>query len=499
MSYPIEFAEQNPWWTSKQWMANDKHIQAFQSSTFQWIPRLKFFLDFKKDTVYTLRGPRQVGKTTFLKLLIAEKLDGKVPPQNVFYYACDLVDNPKELASIIEKYLKARRLRRDKDRLYLFLDEVSSVKGWQKGVKFLVDKGTLRNTTVILSGSHSLDLRVSAEQLPGRRGEPESNPDLVFVPVKFAEYAESTDENIRQTIRSLDLLRTEKRHGEIVSLSQGMISSQIEKLGYETARTNILLDKYLMTGGIPRPINEFSKFGKVSEMTYRTYVDVVKGDLTRYGMNENYLRQILEQLIITIGSPVGWSTLRKSTDVASSNTIENYVTALDSSFVLNFFYRMNALERKPEYAKEKKVIFADPFFFHALNGWVHGKDPFEYSIETLRSAERKSILVEQVVGDHCIRLAYSMARQKQLFEYKRHVMFWRSKEDREVDFVIANNPRVIPIEVKFQERVTREDLYPLADFRKVSATRGGIVLSKDILEKRDGYSIVPASIFLLLI
>jgi predicted AAA+ superfamily ATPase len=92
-----------------------------------------------------------------------------------------------------------------------------------------------------------------------------------------------------------------------------------------------------------------------------------------------------------------------------------------------------------------------------------------------------------------------MARQKQLFEYKRHVMFWRSKEDREVDFVMAEDSKVMPIEVKFQERVTREDLYPLADFRKVTATKGGIVLSRDILEKRDGCSIVPASTFLLLI
>jgi len=196
---------------------------------------------------------------------------------------------------------------------------------------------------------------------------------------------------------------------------------------------------------------------------------------------------------------VGWSTLKKGTDVASSNTIENYVTALDSSFVLNFFYRMNAPERKPEYAKEKKIIFADPFFFHALNGWVHGKEPFDHTIENLRSKEKKSILVEQSVGEHCIRLAYSIARQKQLFEYKRHVMFWRGKEDRELDFVVTEDSTMMPIEVKFQEQIVREDLYPLADFRKVSGTKGGIILSKDILEKRDGYSIVPVSTFLLLI
>jgi len=254
-----------------------------------------------------------------------------------------------------------------------------------------------------------------------------------------------------------------------------------------------------MTEGIPRAINEFSKLGRISETTYRTYVDVVTGDLMRYNMNENYLRQILEEVLKTLGTPVGWATLKKETDVSSSNTIENYVTPLDSSFVLNFFYRMNAAERKPEYAKQKKVIFADPFFLHALNGWVHGKDPFEYAIETLGSKEKKSILVEQSVGEHCIRLAYSIARQKQLFEYKRHVMFWRSKEDREVDFVVSGDGTMIPIEVKFQEQIAKEDMYPLADFRKVTGTKGGIILSKDMLEKRNGYSIVPVSTFLLLV
>jgi len=499
MSYPIEYAEQNPWWKTRQWAANDKHIQAYQSSTFQWNPRLKFFLDFSKDIVYTLRGPRQVGKTTFLKLLIADTLDQKLSPQNVFYYSCDLVDNPKELASIIEKFVNSRRSQKIDDRLYLFIDEVSSVKGWQKGVKFLIDKGSLRNTTIILSGSHSLDLRVSAERLPGRRGDPKSNPDLVFVPVKFAEYTESIDKDLGGIIKQLDLLRTTERHEEITALSHGTISPRIEKLAYEITRTNLHLDKYLMTGGIPRAINEFSKLGRISETTYRTYVDVVTGDLMRYNMNENYLRQILEEVLKTLGTPVGWATLKKETDVSSSNTIENYVTALDSSFVLNFFYRMNAAERKPEYAKQKKIIFADPFFLHALNGWVHGKDPFEYAIETLGSKEKKSILVEQSVGEHCIRLAYSIARQKQLFEYKRHVMFWRGKEDREVDFVVGGDGTMIPIEVKFQEQIAKEDMYPLADFRKVTGTKGGIVLSKDMLEKRNGYSIVPVSTFLLLV
>jgi predicted AAA+ superfamily ATPase len=58
---------------------------------------------------------------------------------------------------------------------------------------------------------------------------------------------------------------------------------------------------------------------------------------------------------------------------------------------------------------------------------------------------------------------------------------------------------MIPIEVKYQDQIARTDLFAMADFRKVTRTKGGIMLSKGTLEGRDGYSIVPVSTFLLLV
>jgi len=460
---------------------------------------IKFFLDLAHDVIYTLRGPRQVGKTTLLKIIIAEHLKKDEPPQNLFYYACDLVDNPKELASIIERYVTARRAREKKARLHIFLDEVTSVKGWQKAIKFAFDKGVLSGASVVVTGSHSLDVRVSAEQLPGRRGENVSTPDLILLPMKFAEYAALPNEQLDHLLKKLDLLRTERRHEMTLSLSKGIVLPDVEKLALELAQTNTLLDNYLLTGGIPRCLNEYSQTGKNSESTYRTYVDVVKGDLMRYNKNENYLRQILERIFQTLGSAVGWSTLKEGTDIASSNTVEDYVLALDSSFVLDILYRMNAPERKPEYSKQKKIIFADPFFNHALHAWVAGKAPFDFALENLKDETTKSVMIEQVVGDHCIRLAYSLTGHKQLFDYKTRVMFWRSRENREVDFVVLGDSAMVPLEVKFQEKIRRDDLYGIADFRKATGSKGGIILSKDLLSAKNGYAIVPVSTFLLLI
>jgi len=42
------------------------------------------------------RGPRQVGKTTLLKIIIAEHFKKDESPKNLFYYACDLVENGSE-------------------------------------------------------------------------------------------------------------------------------------------------------------------------------------------------------------------------------------------------------------------------------------------------------------------------------------------------------------------------------------------------------------------
>lgn len=58
------------------------------------------------DAVYSLRGPRQVGKTTLLKLEIKRLLEAGVPAKNVFYYSFDLESSPRDVADIMGEYLE---------------------------------------------------------------------------------------------------------------------------------------------------------------------------------------------------------------------------------------------------------------------------------------------------------------------------------------------------------------------------------------------------------
>ncbi|MDK2465236.1 MAG: AAA family ATPase, partial [Candidatus Korarchaeota archaeon] len=132
--------------------------------------------------------------------MIRDLLSRGVEPQRILYYSCDLVEGPKRLLELLRSYLGwARRLTRE--RLYLFLDEVSSVRDWQLAVKQLADLGQLRDCTLVLTGSHSLDVKRSSERMPGRRGRASTPLDKVMLPMKFAEYVETLDEEIAGLLR----------------------------------------------------------------------------------------------------------------------------------------------------------------------------------------------------------------------------------------------------------------------------------------------------------
>ncbi len=288
---------------------------------------------FDKDIIYTLRGPRQVGKTTLLKYLISDFLDKGVDPRRLFYYTCDPVNNPKELINIINKYLDAIRPDAN-ERAYIFLDEISSLKDWQRAIKYLWDTGKLKNVTVILTGSHTLDIRKAYERLPGRRGEFFDVPDKILLPMKFVEYAETINHDIRGVMNRLNLIKIKNREHIILEIIQGIIPDEINELSLYKKELDLLFNQYLLTGGIPRVIDGYLKTGRISEGVYRTYIDVVCGDFARWNIRETYLRQVVRRIIDTLGNPVGWNALKQGTDIAHHNTIINYVNVLEESFIV---------------------------------------------------------------------------------------------------------------------------------------------------------------------
>ncbi|MDN5325240.1 MAG: uncharacterized protein PWP02_955 [Thermosipho sp. (in: thermotogales)] len=97
----------NPWWRSKNEIFNDRHISLYEKSSFKYHPEKLFKeIDLSKPGIYTLRGPRQIGKTTFLKLLIKKLIESNTNPLGILFLTCDGIKDREELEEIIKAYFQ---------------------------------------------------------------------------------------------------------------------------------------------------------------------------------------------------------------------------------------------------------------------------------------------------------------------------------------------------------------------------------------------------------
>ncbi len=452
------------------------------------------------DLIYSLRGPRQVGKTTLLKLEM-KRLLASVPRWNVMYYSFDLGGTPADVVHMFNEY-SALVGKMAEGRRFVFLDEISSVRDWQKGIKLLKDKGRLKKYTVVVTGSHSMDLRRGAESLPGRRGTTtdDDSLDKVLRPMSFGEFVRARDEEIGRRLADLGLADRAGRALLARETASGSVEATLTDLSAYKSDLDAHLDVYLKTGGMPAVVDEFQRTLRISRSTYEAYLAGAESDLAQSGRDIMKIRRLVPNIMRSTGSRVSWRSLRRGTGIESPSTVEGCVEALADTFALHVTYRCNSATGMPNFDGQKKLYMQDPFLFHAYNGMRSASNHFDMCVEHLADPEKKAALVEQVAADHAFRLAPALAPAEAGLRGMYSVFYWvgGGSTKREVDLVVRDSESLVPIEIKYQSRISREDLYALSDFRKATGTKGGVLVTRDELGERSGFAMVPASLFLLL-
>ena len=277
------------------------------------------------------------------------------------------------------------------------------------------------------------------------------------------------------------------------------VDMELERLQPFVPMLNRHLHAYLLTGGMPSVVNEYLGCGMIGEDTYRTHLDAILGDLQFLNRNPNTFKQLVRSISKTVGNTSSWRSLQKGTDIGSQMTVSSYVDTLQNMFVLSVFYRYSVESKRGLFQKDKKIYFHDPFYFHVLNGWVGGDRPsFDVAARHIDNDMNQGILVESVVASHLIRLAFDLSPKKQNFEYSDLLFYWRHGRGREVDFVYSSGGNEVPIEVKFQNRITARDLDGIINFKRQAGSGTSILLSKDKLSTEREYVAIPASLFLML-
>jgi uncharacterized protein len=477
-----DLAKYNPWWARPASIERDQTIRAFESQRYRWTPRLKRFIELEQDVIYTIRGPRQVGKTTLIKQIIRELLETK-RPENVFFMSYENLEREQDLKRSIETYLDWVRARNE-ERTYLFLDEISSVKTWAKQLLSLANAGLLENTSIIATGSHAMDLVRGTETLPGRRGgRADEILDKIMLPMKFAEYVELVDHELYEPLRAVGVHHRTARRELFERLGKGDLPEELIGLEAYLPELRKHLERYLITGGIPRTINEFAEHETISSNTTTIYIDAITSQLRRFDLSEHTFKQLITRLFTTALNPVSYYTLKEKTDL-HHETVQRYLEAAEELYMINHIYKSDSGNRVQ--SQSKKFYFSDPYILHTMRAWMKGDASiYPQANETLTGPLRNYVL-EGVLFNHLARVAFSYEPHAR-FDPKSHITFRRTKSGREIDFVLNDH---LGFESKNTTNITPSDYEGLKNLGH------GCLVNPNTLATHKRFSAVPYALIL---
>lgn len=493
-----------------------------------WMPRLLFLLrknilfDVAEDYVLvSLRGPRRVGKTTLVKLLLRELFlrslshSDRVSPLKVAYIRCDRpgLGGVEGLASIMRDFL-ARRADYPGD-AYVFLDEVSSLRNWQVAVKDLYDAGLLSKNKVklLITGSHSLDVKRGAEVLGLRKGVMlEGGNDKLLFPMKFSEYAYYKEQlagkhALRDFFTSERFLEVQKRIDAFMELTKlgGKMPSTLEMGETYLNELYAYFEDYLLTGGFPLAIRQHLTLGRINPSVYMEFVDLAVKDATRWRLNEDTLYNVLWELLEAPRGPFETVPIKETSANSlagklgiSHNTVKQYLDYLVDAFVLLEVSKLKEFSRRRAPAKSpKKFYFWDPLMFYAFKAISAGsREPYSMVLNML--GRWKSVITEMVVASNVAHMILSLEVIQDMRLLKRKMFYYKPQPGKEIDFLVDIKGKLVPIEVYSGQKINSDHVKKLVRLSKQLRVRGILVYTgKQTLISED-FAAIPAPLFLLM-
>lgn len=249
--------------------------------------------------IKVLKGVRRCGKSSLLTLLSNSLKDAGTPPQDILYRRMDQFGVPldPDASWLEEEVLRAMRGKQG-DKLYVLLDEIQDVRGWEKVVRRL---HTAPNVEVFVTGSNAHVLSSDLSTLLGGR-----YIEIDVFPLSFAEYVEfSSSEDM--TLRSRD----------------------------------DLLSAYVRFGGMPAQFSLPDRGEEsLAQMLRTVYETIILNDVALHERisDMDLLAKLVRYTFSTSGNLFSTrsivNALKSSGRKASFETIDNYLRALESALIV---------------------------------------------------------------------------------------------------------------------------------------------------------------------
>ncbi len=308
--------EQNPWWFHE----NDPDWVEFEELEYQLVPEWISRVSLVPFALNFILGPRRVGKTMGIKLLIRNLLEKGENPYGLFYFDCGVLESYREIIDVVGEYLKLKE-RKGIKTAYLFLDEVTLIPNWWRAVKYLVDRGKLKNDVLTLTGS----VTIAAEKYIGAFGGRQGNGETIEVmPLSFRQY--------------YNLFYDE----------------------FFPSKGEEIFGRYLETGGYLAYLN--------GKLRVKDVISTVKADIRALGKSTSVARDVLGAVIDTAPAPVSFRKLAERAGV-SAPTVREYLELFEGLHMLLPVLFMDAGGRILE-RKDRKFAIRDPLLARAMAQWT---------------------------------------------------------------------------------------------------------------------------------
>ena len=338
-------------------------------------------LDIK--SIVSIIGGRRVGKT-YMMYHTVKRLEKDKSRNNILYinFEDERLRNldADDLNDMLKVFYEVAKP--EGGDIYLFLDEVQSVRDWDKWVRRIYDTGKYH---VYISGSSSklLSREISAS-LRGR------SIDYIVFPFSFKEF-----------------LRVKK-----------VIIEELDRLSYLEERGRII--GYL---------NEYMEYGGYPEVVLEEDMDIKIRLLQSY-YNAIFYRDVVERY--NIRSP---SLL----DIFLRYCIANHSKYISISKIYNFIKSMGYKVGKAtlidylRYIEEAFFLFPVEIFSYSI------KDRKQYpkKIYIVDTGYIKALDIDTNIGRLMENIVYIDLLRRSEYKNRFQIYYWRDRRQREVDFIIG--------------------------------------------------------------
>lgn len=381
--------------------------------------RLTEWLNKPNRKPLVIRGARQVGKSTLVKLFSEVQNTSPLALVNLERHL-DLnstfkSNDPDKILNILEMLPEIKTIS---DETLIFLDEIQAVPEAIPALRYFYEE--LPKQPVLAAGS-LLEFVLSEHQFSMPVGRVEY---LHMGPMTFTEFLDGIGED-----KLAKFIRTYQWQDSIESFIHNRLME--------------LLRIYFFVGGMPEAVQvyaETQRFKAVSEV-HNSIIETYREDFPKYigSRNLSRIQNVFNFAARNIGKKVKYSQFSNQN---KSATIKADIELLCMARVLSkvIHTHANGLPLQAEMEeKTYKLIFLDIGLMNAISGL--GWDVISEVSET--SLVNEGVIAEQFIGQH-LQAMLSQSPNRQLNYWLRQ----GRSSNAEVDYVFGLNGQIIPIEVK---------------------------------------------------